>query len=831
MSNQAMGWQEQILAQLQAGAISIETAEQLLMNGQENYAPTPPLRQQEIKTTDIAIIGMACRFPGAPDWRTLWENLQQGVDSIIDIPPDRWPATGWYDANPKQPHTAYIRAGGFLEAVDQFDAAFFQIAGPEAEIIDPQQRVFLEEAYHAIEDAGYAPTQLKGKNCGVFVGVAQSGYAQLLAEAGLFTSRFVVTGLDSSVLAARIAYFLDLQGPAIAVDTACSSSLTAIHMACESIRSGESDLALAGGVTLWLTPSNYIQTSQFQMLSPEARCKTFDAAASGFVAGEGCGVLLLKNAAQAMQDGDQLYAIIKGSGINQDGSTNGITAPSMRSQVRLEKNLYTKLGINPATIGYVEAHGTATALGDPIEVGALTEAFAQFTPRKQFCAIGSIKTNIGHTIMAAGVAGVIKAALSLRYAQLVPSLHFKQPNPHIDFANSPFYVSTRCQAWAAPDDHPRRAAVSSFGISGTNAHMLLEEAPPTAVAGNVVDRPYQVLTLAAKTAEALQAYAQRYQAFLAAQPPQTLGDLCYTSHVGRSHFAHRLSLVADTPATLQAQLAGYGPPQTSAQSAPPKVAFLFTGQGAQYVGVGRELYTTSPTFRATLDHCDQLLQDQLGESLLAILYPATAQTQAAALHDTTYTQPALFALEYALAMLWQAWGIQPAILSGHSVGELVAACVAGVFSLADGLKLVAARGRLMGALPPEGTMVALQAAAARVQQAIAPYTEQVAIAAVNGPDSVVISGQRAAVRAITAHLAAEGVKSHPLTVSHAFHSPLMEPMLADFAQVAATMAYHPPQLPLIANVTGQLAGAEIATPAYWVRQVRETVRFGEGMAT
>ncbi len=560
MSDQSIVWQEEVLARLQAGQISIDQAERLLQQG-NNSSAIP----NTIQPTDIAIIGMACRFPGANDWRALWENLRHGVDSIRNVPAGRWsPEEEWYHPDPTHPNTAYIRCGGFLESVDCFDAPFFRIQSSEADVMDPQQRIFLEESYHAIEDAGYAPEKFKGQNCGVFVGAAQSDYATILTDTGMLTSRLAVTAIDSSIIAARIAYFLDLRGVAIAINAACASSLVAIHHACENIRSGAIDLALAGGISLSLTPTAYIPLSQVGLLSPEGRCKTFDATANGFVPGEGCGVLLLKKADKALADGDHIYAIIKGSAINQNGSTNGITAPSRNAQIRLEKNLYEKLGINPATIGYVEAHGTGTRLGDAIEIEALTETFSAFTTQsrtrsvpqgKQFCAIGSIKTNIGHTLLASGVASVIKTALCLKYGELVPSLHFDQPNPEIDFANTPFYVCTSGKAWQATDARPRRAAVSAFGLNGTNVHMVLESAPELANKRDA--RPYHLLTISATSDETLREYAQRYQSFLAAQPSVDLGDLCYTAHTGRSHFAHRLSIVADSIAMLQSQLADY----------------------------------------------------------------------------------------------------------------------------------------------------------------------------------------------------------------------------------------------------------------------------------
>lgn len=459
--------QAKILARLQAGEITVAEAERLLL------AKTP---KQHISENDVAIVGMACRFAGANSWQELWDNLQAGADSIIEVPEGRWPdASEWYHPDPDHPDTSHIRHGGFLQQVDQFDAAFFQISPAEAKVMDPQQRIFLEEAYSAILDAGYAPDALRGSRCGVFVAATRSDYDIVLDKADKLGSRFTVTGLDPSALAARITYFLDLHGAAMAIDTACSSSLTAIHRGCESIRNGESEMALAGGVSLWLTPTTFIQNSQFQLLSADAKTRSFDAEGSGFAQAEGCGVLLLKKATDAIRDGDHIYALIKGSGINQNGSTNGFTAPSLRSQKALQTSVYQTASIDPATVEYVEAHGTASVLGDSIEVAALSETFKRHD--NQSCALGAIKSNIGNSVMAAGVAGVIKSALCLKFETLVPTLHFNRPNPEIDFPNSPFYVNTQRKSWDAPLDHPRRAAVNAYGISGTNAHLILESAP------------------------------------------------------------------------------------------------------------------------------------------------------------------------------------------------------------------------------------------------------------------------------------------------------------------------------------------------------------------
>ena len=830
----------------------------------------------------VAIIGMGCHYPGAVETpAAFWQQLVAGFDGIID-----WPAKRVADL----PHahlagesvTRYTQRGGFLAQVDEFDPAFFGLSPREVLVMDPAHRLLLEIAWQALEDANLVPAQLFNQEVGVFVGGGTSGYLHDAPppEADLYA----LTGNAASTAAGRLSYVLGLTGPAMAIDTACSSSLVAIHLACQSLRNGECDAALAGGVNLILEQETTTLFAGGNMLAADGRCKTFDAAADGYVRGEGCGLLVLKRLADAEAAGDPIRAVIRGSAVNQDGPSSGLTVPNGPAQVRVIRRALADAGLEPAQISYIEAHGTGTALGDPIEIGALSTVFAGRTAPLY---VGSVKTNVGHLEMAAGVAGLMKLVLALQHGQIPPHLHLQMPSPYIDWAAAPLTVPTTLTEWPLPATGPadgtaRIGGVSSFGFSGTNAHIIVAEAPQAdretrrqprrVLAGGDketlvlsaaeggrqgAERPLQLFTLSAKQEPALVAYAERYRDFLATQPDLDLADLCYTTHVGRTHYAHRLSLTVDSVAALQAQLTEYVATREAATlsrgtlvvpAAPPKVAFLFTGQGAQYVNMGRQLYESEPSFRATLDHCEQVLRAALGESLLAVLYPETRDRRhetrdthhesRSTLDDTTYTQPALFVLEYALALLWQSWGIQPAMLIGHSVGEVVAACVAGVFSLEDGLKLIAARGRLMGALPQDGVMVSLLAAdatgssfEAQVQQAIATYRAEVAIAAVNGPDSIVISGACARVLAIADQLAATGVKTRQLTVSHAFHSPLMEPMLAAFAAVAESISYHAPKVPLISNVTGKVAGAELTTPAYWVRHVREAVRFGDGMQT
>ncbi|NER22529.1 MAG: SDR family NAD(P)-dependent oxidoreductase [Symploca sp. SIO1B1] len=859
---------EEILSLLGSGEISIENAESLLLGSQSELEVTKNdnNRTTSDQNTDIAIIGISCRYPGAKNYQEFWVNLKNGVDSVTEPPPGRWEGQNWYHPDPEHPGTSYCKCAGFIDDIDKFDPSFFQISPGEAQFIEPQQRIFLEEAYHAIEDAGYAPDSLKGRQCGVFVGAVKSDYSKLLSDADLGTHRLALSGNQLSIVPARIAYFLDLRGPVMAVETACSASLVAVHQACESIKQGESELAIAGGIHTMLTPDFQILSSQFQMISGAGRCKTFDAEASGTVWSEGCGVLLLKSYEQAVRDQDHIYGVIKGTGINYDGNTNGISAPSSQSQTRLEETVYQKFGINPETISYVEAHGTATSLGDPIEVEALTETFSQWTNRKQFCSIGSVKTNIGHASTAAGVSGLIKTILCLKHQKLVPSLHFNQPNPHIDFANSPFYINTELKDWEVNEGKPRRAAVSSFGFSGTNAHIVIEEAltegnrqqatgnsedyskgnrqQATGNSNDYLERSVHLLTLSAKTETALAELVGSYQNYLKTHPELGLVDICHTANIGRTHFNHRLAVVAENQQELveklqqhqlQEEVAGIISGEID-KTAADKIAFLFTGQGSQYVNMGRELYQQSPTFREAINQCEDILSrvETFQEiSLREILYPADNSSDSSLLNQTAYTQPCLFAIEYALCQLWQSWGIKPDAVMGHSVGEYVAATVAGVFSLEDALKLIAARGRLMQQLPAGGEMVSVMASESKVLETLKTMSlgDKVAIAAINGPQSIVISGESQAVRAIATNLESAGIKTKQLQVSHAFHSSLMEPMLAEFEAVAKEITYEQPRIPLISNVTGKLVGEEITSAEYWVNHVRQPVRFAQSMTT
>ncbi|MEN8215012.1 MAG: type I polyketide synthase [Pseudomonadota bacterium] len=785
----------------------------------------------------IAIIGMACRFPnGANNPEAYWSLLRDGIDAIREIPKNRWDNTHYYDPDPEKSGKIATNAGGFLDHVDRFDAAFFRISPREAEGMDPQQRLLLEVNWEALEQAGLSPTVLEGSQTGIFTGIFSHDYEtlQIKQNAPKDYDSYFGTGNSSSIAAGRLAYFFDFQGPAISIDTACSSSLVAIHLACQSLRHQECDLALASGVNLLLSPELSITFSRAGMLAPDGRCKTFDASANGYVRGEGCAAIVLKQLPQALADNDNILGVIRGSAINQDGTSNGLTAPNGLAQEAVIRNALSE--IPPADISYVEAHGTGTSLGDPVEVKALEAVYGEDRTNDNPLCIGSVKTNIGHTEATAGLAGLLKIVLAMQHNYIPPHLHFKALNPHINLDNIPARIPVEGIAWQKQPDKPRLAGVSSFGFSGTNAHIILQEPPRSPLPEKIQERSRHLLTLSARTDEALRELAQAYVTYLNAHPATSLGDLCFTAQTGRTHFDHRLALVAESAAQIREELdifvAGqeespilmYG--QIPEQSAP-KIAFLFTGQGAQYVGMGQELYDTQPRFRQTIDFCDKILRPYLEKPLLEVLYQTAASSN---LNETAYTQPALFAIEYALADIWQSWGIKPDAVMGHSVGEYVAACIAGVFSLEDGLKLIAERGRLMQALPQSGEMVVVRADEERVKVAIQPYAKTVSMAAVNGPTNIVISGERQAIKSIVAGLDKEGIKTTYLKVSHAFHSPLMEPILKSFAQIAAEITYAPPQIDLISNVTGDMTAA-VSNPEYWVNHIRQPVKFAPSMET
>lgn len=792
---------------------------------------------ERAKTESIAIIGMGCRFPGGSNEpEAFWQMLRNGVDAITDIPQDRWDIDAFYDPDPNAKGKMYVQSGGFLDQVDQFDPLFFGISPREAVSMDPQQRLLLEVSWEALEHAGQAPDKLIGSQTGTFVGMMNLDYFQQATNPSIIDAH-TASGIAFSVASGRLSYTFGLQGPSMAIDTACSSSLVAVHLACQSLRAKECNLALAAGVNLILSPIGMINECRARMLAPDGRCKTFDAAADGYARGEGCGVVVLKRLSDAITDGDNILALIRGSAVNQDGRSGGLTVPNGPAQQAVIRKALESAGVEPGQVSYVEVHGTGTSLGDPIELRALGAVLGKGRSPSQKLIVGSAKTNIGHLESAAGVAGLIKLVLALQHEDIPPHLHLKNPNPHIPWAELPIQIPTELTHWSAAQG-ARIAGLSSFGFSGTNAHVIVEAAPTREPVRAEVERPLHLLSLSAKSQATLQQLASRFERYLATHPSQSLANVCFTTNTGRSHFEHRLAVVAESSEQVCQQLTafsiGQNPVEVFAGQLPdnrrPKIAFLFTGQGSQYIGMGRQLYDTQPTFRQALERCDTLLRPYLEQPLLSVLYPAEGENSP--LDQTAYTQPALFALEYALYELWRSWGIEPDVVLGHSIGEYVAACVAGVYSLEEGLKLIAERSRLMQALPSGGEMAAVFASESQVVAAVAPYNQQVAIAAINSPQNVVISGAAEAVQAVTQNLEAQGIETRLLKVSHAFHSPLMEPMLAAFEQRAAEANYTEPQIDLVSSVTGQLVGgAAITSARYWRHQVRESVKFAAGMQT
>ncbi|MCF2149628.1 type I polyketide synthase [Desmonostoc muscorum LEGE 12446] len=789
---------------------------------------------EQAQREPIAIVGMGCRFPGGADNPdAYWHLLHNGIDAIREIPSQRWDVDEYYNSDPEVPGKMYAKYGGFLDEVDKFDAQFFGISPREAVNLDPQQRLLLEVSWEALEHAGIAADKLKGSSTGVFVGLCMDDYSQLGFNCGDRTQidAYNTLSILRSMAAGRLAYTLGLQGSTMQLDTACSSSLLAVHLACQSLRTGECNMALAGGVNLILSPEASIGLSKLKALSVDGRCKTFDAGADGYGRGEGCGVVVLKRLSDAIASNDNIFAVIRGSAANHDGASNGLTAPNGSAQEALLRKALENARVEPDQIQYVEAHGTGTSLGDPIEVIALGNVLGEGRNKDNPLAIGSVKTQLGHLESAAGVAGLIKVVLGLQHGEIPPHLHFNQPNPYILWDKLPVVVPTQPTKWDSPQ---RLAGMSSFGMSGTNVHLILESAPeiqPKAKPES--DRPWHLLSLSAKTEAALVTLVKDYQSFLSSHPEAALTDICFTANTGRSHFEHRLAFVAESTADLQQQLSNFINNKSAEitvqgeQEANQKIAFLFTGQGSQYVGMGRELYATQPLFRQIINRCDEILRPYLEQPLLSVLYG----DRTSLLQDTAYAQPALFAIEYALAELWKSWGIEPDALLGHSLGEYVAACVAGVFSLEDGLKLIAKRASLMQAMPQNGAMVGIFATEAQVTAAIQPFTNKVSIAAINGPQSIVISGEHQAVGIVVAKLQAEGISSLKLNVSHAFHSALMEPMLADFQKVLSEVSFTSPKINLISNVTGKLVTSELQNPEYWLEHLRGTVKFAPGMKT
>ncbi len=791
----------------------------------------------------IAIIGMACRFPGAPNLDAFWQLIRAGMSAVTEVPADRWDSDEFYDPTGESPGKMSVRWAALVDSPGDFDPQFFGITPREAARMDPQQRLLLEVAWEALENAGRPADQMAGSKTGVYIGIGATDYSKIGVCYDDYYQRIdahMGTGNALSIAANRLSYIFDFHGPSAAVDTACSSSSLAIHFAVESLRRHESDAALAGGVNMILTPETTIAFSKARMLSPEGKCRPFDAGANGYVRGEGCGLVLLKRLADAERDGDNILAVLRATSVNQDGRTSGISAPNSQSQIACIRAAHLQAGVKPDDVGYIEAHGTGTPLGDPIEMQALGEIFRAGNHAAPPCHVASVKANVGHMETVSGVAGLIKVVLMMEHDTIAPQTHFETLNPHINLAGTRLVIPTEPTPWPH-EGKPRIAGVSSFGFGGTNTHLVVE-APGGArtPASAKIDRSLHLLKLSGKTETALTRQAEQLAAYLADHPDTRVADLAYSVNTSRAEFNHRAALVVADAQQLREQLTSMaegklpvgGKQGTMRSIARPKVAFLFTGQGLQYTGMGRGLYDSHPVFRHAIDTCDDILSSLWdGESLIDILYPnqAAADDPQSPIHQTEFTQAALFALEYALAELWQTWGVVPDIVLGHSVGEYAAACVAGAMSLADGLTLIAERARLMQGVKQPGKMAVVFAAADKIAPALAKYGGKVVVAVLNGPENTVVSGDAAGVESLVGELAAGGVQAKLLNVSHAFHSSLMDEMLDEFEKFAASIEFHSPQIPLAANLTGQLM-TEAPTPRYWRDHLRNTVRFAEGMA-
>ncbi len=785
-------------------------------------------RSERRHSEPIAIVGIGCRFPGGVrDAATFWDLLENGRDAITEIPQERWDVDAYYDANPDTPGKMSTRWGGFVEGLDRFDAEFFGIAAREAGSLDPQQRMLLETAWEALEDAGIDPGTLLGTPTGVFAGIAAFDYGQLQLQANDPTriDAYFATGASHSVATGRISYVLGLKGPCLAVDTACSASLVAVHLACQSLRARECNLALAGGVNVLLLPELFVDFSNARMMAADGRCKSFDAAADGYVRSEGCGMIVLRRLSDALTAGDRILAVIRGSAINQDGRSSGLTAPNGPSQVAVIRSALENGGVSAANVGYVEAHGTGTSLGDPIEVQALATALGTERAGGEPLLIGTVKTNLGHLEAAAGIAGLIKAVLCLQRRAIPKSLHFRQPNPVVPWNRLPVRVATELTSWRSST--PRVAGVSSFGFSGTNAHVVVEEHVAPDSTPPPVDRPVHVVTVSARTEAALAANVARVASALELGTAG-LGDFVYSQNTGRMHFGSRMAVVGGSREELVTRLrVGRADDAVGVYKgvveARPSVCLLFAGQGSQHPGMSKSLFATLPSFRRHIEYCEAALEPVLPRRLTDILYgPDSAEL----LREPRFAQPAIVALEYALHELWRTWGVTPTVMLGHSLGEYAMAIAAGVLTPEDGLRLVAKRAELVQQRCPDGRMLAVRGALGAVREWIEEIGGTLNAAAVNAPDALVVSGSVADIDRLAAALGKRGVRHQALETTRAFHNALLAPMLAELDSFARTLPHAPPAVPLLSNVTGRFfADGTGPDASYWSRQARQPVLF------
>ena len=783
------------------------------------------------RSEPIAVVGMGCRYPGgveSPD--DYWAMLREGRDAVVEVPGDRWPIDDLYDPDPDAPGRIATRWGGYLDDIQRFDAAFFSISPREARAMDPQQRLLLEVAWRAFEDAGIPPARFRNRRAGVFVGLCNNDYlTRLLKEGADAIDAYLSSGNAYSVASGRLSFTWGFQGPAVTFDTACSSSLVALHGAIRSLREGESEIAVAAGVNVMCSPETAMALSRARMMAPDGRCKAFDDAADGFVRAEGCGVLILKRLSDARRDGDRIHAVLRGSALGQDGRSTGLTVPNGPAQVQVVRAALADAGLTPDEIDYIEAHGTGTSLGDPIEIRALGEVFG--SERRRPLRVGSVKTNMGHLESAAGIAGVMKAIIAVREGEIPPHLHLQEPSTRIEWESYALDVPAAGMTWPETGA-PRRAGVSSFGFSGTNAHVVVEQAP-TSDAGTIEapSLPLQLMPISGFTPEALGTLHVRYGEAFAGASADEFRDFCHTARVGRSELGWRQAVVvADADEAGRALAGDREAPRliegTGKVTGPPDVAFVFTGQGAQHPGMGRTLYQHVPSFRVALDRCAEILDGVLPLPLLDALFEG--EGDGAPIYRTTVAQPAVVAFEWSLAEMWKAWGVQPAAVIGHSLGEFAAACVAGVMSIEDTLGLVAERGRLLDSLPGGDRMAAIFASAEVVDELLDGVDGEVMIGAMNSPESTVISGRAEAVSKVVAACAERGIECRELKLDKGFHSSRVEPILDALEARAGEVTCHPPSIPLARNVSGQVSAAA-PSARYWRDHARQPVKFLQGI--